>query len=179
MVRIRTFAFIELQDHKFFFAGFAGAFACIGLSWLLETVPKGAFVERAEGDPVITDEETSSFWARVLITSVNPVLWKGFRTGLNIQSLGHIHSRYEAEKLYDAGYPQWERHLSVYARQWSRLPEADPTFCSAKGGKHPLFRAMLSAFGMTLLAPVLPCILFSLAQITVPTLITDVINFIE
>jgi hypothetical protein len=38
---------------------------------------------------------------------------------------------------------------------------------------------MLSAFGMTLLAPVLPCVLFSLAQITVPTMVSDVINFIE
>lgn len=111
MVRIRTFAFLDLTDHKLFFAGFVGAFACLGISWLLETVPKGAFVERAEGDAVITSEETSSFWARVLITSVDPVLWKGFRTGLNIQSLGHIHSRYEAERLYESGFPQWQKHL--------------------------------------------------------------------
>lgn len=113
MVRIRTFTSLDLANHKLFLGGFIGAFACLALSWIFETLPKGAFVERAEGDAVITTEETSSFWARVLITSVDPVLWKGFRTGLNIQSLGHIHSRYEAERLYELGYPQWEKQLCV------------------------------------------------------------------
>lgn len=53
------------------------------------------------------------------------------------------------------------------------------TTFSASGKKHPLLRTMFSAFGTTLLAPILPCIIYSLASITQPTLINHVISFIE
>lgn len=38
---------------------------------------------------------------------------------------------------------------------------------------------MFSSFGFTLLAPILPCVVAALAQVTAPTLISDVIAFIE
>lgn len=50
---------------------------------------------------------------------------------------------------------------------------------SASGKRFPLLRTMFSAFGSTLLAPILPCIVYSLASITQPTLVNHVINFVE
>lgn len=110
--RVRTFAFTVLQNSSaFFFAAFVASFALQILAWILETAPKGRFVERAEGDHGITEEETSSFFARLLITSVDPVLIKGFKTTMTIQSLGSIHSNYDAEHLYEVGEPEWQKHM--------------------------------------------------------------------
>ena len=162
--RIRTFGFFSLgatPSDSLFFGTFVAGFACRVALWILETAPKGAFVERAEGDKAITSEETSSFFARLLITSVDPLLLRGFRTTLTIQGLGSIHSRYDAERLYSAGIDHW-RVLSKDGKT-----------------KHPLFRTMFKAFGSTLVAPVLPCVIYSLAQITQPTLVSNVITFVE
>jgi hypothetical protein len=94
-----------------FFGAFVAGYTCRILSWLLEIAPKGAFVERAEGDKVITAEETSSFFAKIFITCVDPVLLKGFRTELTIPSLGAIQSQYESEYLYERGRPLWEHYV--------------------------------------------------------------------
>lgn len=50
---------------------------------------------------------------------------------------------------------------------------------SASGKRFPLLRTMYSAFGSTLLAPILPVVVYSLASITQPTLINHVITFVE
>ncbi|KAK9899697.1 P-loop containing nucleoside triphosphate hydrolase protein [Cystobasidium minutum MCA 4210] len=160
IARIRTFAITFSHVSPFFFGTFVTGFSCRALSWLLETAPKGAFVERAEGDRYISAEETSSFFAKLFITCVDPVLLKGFRHDLTPQSLGLVQSRYEAEYLYEVGRPLWEKHI-------------------ASGKRFPLLRTMFSAFGSTLLAPILPCIVYSLASITQPTLVNHVINFVE
>lgn len=159
--RIRTFAIIGLSSpNPFFFVTFVAGYACRIVLWFLEAAPKSAFVETAEGDKPLAHEETSSFVARLFITSVDPVLWKGFRSDLTIPSLGSIHSQYDSETLFDNGFPHWQKHLST-------------------GRKHPLIRTMFSCYGSVLLAPVIPCIIYSLAQATQPTLISDVIRFIE
>lgn len=165
--RVRTFALLNLgytgessSGSLLFFATFTIGFSARIILWFLETAPKYAFVERAEGDKGITHEETSSFFAHLMITSVNPVMLRGFRTDLTIQSLGPIHSMYDADHLYEKGAPHWERHC-------------------ASGKSRPLLRTMFSAFGETLLAPILPCIICSLALITQPTLISSVIKFVE
>lgn len=165
--RLRTFALLVFDpNHRSastdiaFFAVFVGGYACRFFGWWLELASKEAFLERAEGDKAVAPEETSSFFARLFITSVDPVMLRGFRTDLTIQSLGSIHSRYDAEVLYDHGHPIWE----VYANS---------------GKTHPLFRTMFKAFGGTLLSPIIPCIVYSCATITQPTLITQVLRFIE
>lgn len=157
---MRTFAITHYDDSKLFFGSFVAAFSLRIFLWILETASKQKFVERAEGDIEVTYEESSSFFAKLFITSIDPVLLKGFRTSLTITSLGAIHSRYETQALYDRGNKEWERHL-------------------ASGKSKPLLRTLFSAFGSTLLIPVVPCVIYSCAQITAPTLITAVINFIE
>lgn len=109
--RVRTFALTVLRSSPFFFGSFVAGYACRAISWLLETAPKGAFVERAEGDKVVTSEETSSFFAKLFITCVDPVLLKGFRGSLNLQSLGAVQSRYESEYLYEVGHTLWQQKL--------------------------------------------------------------------
>lgn len=54
-----------------------------------------------------------------------------------------------------------------------------PLLASASGKRAPLLRTMFSAFGSTLLAPILPCLVYSLASITQPTLVNHVIDFVE
>lgn len=160
IARVRTFAITHYDDSKLFFGSFVAAFSLRIFLWVLETAAKQSFVERAEGDIEVTYEESSSFLAKLFMTSTNPVLIKGFRANLTITSLGAIHSRYETQALYDHGNKEWERHLAC-------------------GKARPLLRTLFSAFGSTLLIPVVPCVIYSCAQITAPTLITDVINFIE
>lgn len=109
--RVRTFAFVDLSGSKLFFATFTAAYAFRLVLLLLETAPKDRFVEKAEGDRPLAAEETSSFIARILITSVDPVLWRGFRGQLSLPALGAIHSQYDAGTLYETGHPHWERHL--------------------------------------------------------------------
>lgn len=111
IARVRTFALTILSVSPLFFASFVTGFACRSVSWVLETAPKGAFVERAEGDKVITAEETSSFFAKLFITCVDPVLLKGFRQDLTLSSLGAIQSRYESEHLLEVGDPLWRYHV--------------------------------------------------------------------
>lgn len=113
IARVRTFALTVIHASPLFFGSFVAAYACRAVSWLLETAPKGAFVERADGDKVITGEETSSFFAKLFITCVDPVLLKGFRQDLTLQSLGAIQSRYESEYLFEVGNPLWKRHVYV------------------------------------------------------------------
>jgi cobalamin biosynthesis protein CobD/CbiB len=55
----------------------------------------------------------------------------------------------------------------------------DSNASSTSGKRFPLLRTMFSAFGSTLIAPVLPCIIYALASITQPILITHVIKFVE
>lgn len=111
MARVRTFAVTVLYASPFFFGCFVAGYACRIFSWILETAPKGAFVERAEGDKPITAEESSSFFAKLFITCVDPIMLKGFRQDLSLQSLGAIQSRYESEYLFEVGHPLWERHV--------------------------------------------------------------------
>ena len=70
-----------------------------------------------------------------------PILLRGAKTQLTLDNLDPISDDLDCIALWDHGKVQWEKEL-------------------ARGGKHPLIWTLLKAFPSTVLAPLLPCVIF-------------------
>ncbi|KAJ7777800.1 P-loop containing nucleoside triphosphate hydrolase protein [Mycena olivaceomarginata] len=152
IVRVRTFALAGLVPTSFF-AAVSASVAVRCCMFITENIGKASFIKEH-----ISPEETAPFASRLVFAWMIPLLIRGARTQLTLDNLGPISDDFDSLRTWDAGSAHWAR-----ARHRS---------------KHPLLLTLLRAFPGTLLAPVLPAMLFSLAQMAQPPAIHAAITFL-
>ncbi|KAL8281226.1 hypothetical protein RQP46_006260 [Phenoliferia psychrophenolica] len=163
-VRIRTFAmsgFIHSVRDGHFFAAFCATFAvrCLWFGW--ENMGKTWLVREMVGKDVpISPESTASFVSRSFFGWATPLLFRGARTQLTLDNLDPLAPELDCMLLWDRGLQQWEKE-------------------TARGTRYPLVWTLLKAFPSSVCAPLLPCVVYSLAMIARPQAIQDAILFIE
>ncbi|KAF7342250.1 P-loop containing nucleoside triphosphate hydrolase protein [Mycena venus] len=106
----------------------------------------------------VAPEETATFASRLVFGWVTPLLIRGARTQLTIDTLGPISDDFDSLKTWEQGSRQWDR---------------------VRGRKRPLLLTLLFAFPSALLSPILPTAVFSLAQMAQPVAIHDAIDFLS
>ncbi|KAJ7805393.1 P-loop containing nucleoside triphosphate hydrolase protein [Mycena olivaceomarginata] len=153
IVRVRTFALAGLVPTSFF-AAVSASVAVRCCMFITENIGKASFIKEH-----ISPEETAPFASRLVFAWMIPLLIRGARTQLTLDTLGPISDDFDSLRTWDAGSAHWAR-----ARPRS---------------KHPLLLTLLRAFPGTLLAPVLPAMLFSLAQMAQPPAIHAAITFLS
>ncbi|KAJ7136954.1 P-loop containing nucleoside triphosphate hydrolase protein [Mycena epipterygia] len=153
VARVRSFALTGII-HTPFFAALCASLAIRCCMNVTENIGKAWLIK----DPV-APEETAPFLSRLLFGWMIPLLMRGAHTQLTIDTLGPISDDFDSLRTWDQG-----------SRQWDRLRGRR---------KHPLLLTLLYAFPSAFLAPIVPTIIFSLAQMAQPVAINDAINFLS
>ncbi|KAF7378054.1 P-loop containing nucleoside triphosphate hydrolase protein [Mycena sanguinolenta] len=152
IVRVRTFALSGFLHTTFFAAVCAslGVRCCMNIT---ENIAKAWLIKET-----LSPEETSPFVSRLVFGWMTPLLIRGARTKLTLDTLGPISDDFDSLRTWEQG-----------SRQWNRL----------RSRKHPLLLTLLFAFPSALLSPIIPTALFSLAQMAQPIAIHDAIDFLS
>ncbi|KAJ7697815.1 P-loop containing nucleoside triphosphate hydrolase protein [Mycena rosella] len=150
--RVRTFALAGLI-HTPFFAALCASLAARCCMNVTENVSKAWLIKER-----LAPEETATFISRLVFGWMTPLLIYGARTQLTVDTLGPIADDFESLRTWERGSRQWE-HM--------------------RGRKQPLLRTLIHAFPSALLAPILPSIVFALAQMAQPVAIHDAIDFLS
>ncbi|KAJ7610244.1 P-loop containing nucleoside triphosphate hydrolase protein [Mycena polygramma] len=151
VVRARTFALAGFK-HTSFFAALCAGLAVRCLMNVTENISKAWLIKDR-----LAPEETSPFVSRLVFGWMLPLLVRGARTQLAVDTLGPISDDFDSLRTWERGSRQWER---------------------MRGRKHPLLLTLLYAFPSALLSPIIPTIVFSLAQMAQPVAIHDAIDFL-
>ncbi|KAJ7913387.1 P-loop containing nucleoside triphosphate hydrolase protein [Mycena leptocephala] len=152
IVRIRTFALAGFV-HTPFFAAFCAGFAVRCCMNVTENIGKAWLIKED-----VAPEETATFMSRLVFGWMIPLIIRGARTRLTVETLGPISDDFDSLRTWEQGSRQWERFRSK---------------------KHPLLRTLLFAFPTALLSPIIPTIVFSLAQMAQPVAIHNAIDFLS
>ncbi|KAF8217977.1 P-loop containing nucleoside triphosphate hydrolase protein [Mycena galopus ATCC 62051] len=152
IVRVRTFAHTGFLHTTFFAAVCAsvGVRCCMNVT---ENTAKAWLIKET-----LSPEETSPFVSRLVFGWMTPLLIRGARTQLTLDNLGPISDDFDSLRTWEQG-----------SRQWERL----------RSRKHPLLLTLLFAFPSAILSPIIPTILFSLAQMAQPIAIHNAIDFLS
>ncbi|KAJ7079433.1 P-loop containing nucleoside triphosphate hydrolase protein [Mycena belliarum] len=151
IARVRTFALLSTETTPFL-ATLCASLAVRTCMNVTENIGKAWLIDRE-----LSPEETAPFVSRLVFGWMVPLLMRGARSQLTLENLGPISDDFDSLRTWAAG-----------SRQWERL----------RTRKHPLLRTLVHAFPYTLLAPVLPTLVFSLAQMAQPVAIHDAIDFL-
>ncbi|KAH8924347.1 P-loop containing nucleoside triphosphate hydrolase protein [Atractiella rhizophila] len=109
---------------------------------------------------ILAPESTAGFFSRLCFIWYFPILWKGAHKPLTMDDLGDIDDALESTALWETGDKVWQKNRE-------------------KNANRPLIRSLLTAFAFPLAAPVVPCLVRSLAVIAQPLLIGDLVHFIS
>ncbi|KAJ7731940.1 P-loop containing nucleoside triphosphate hydrolase protein, partial [Mycena maculata] len=151
VVRVRTFALAGFS-HTSFFAALCANLAVRCCMNVTENISKAWLIKDR-----LAPEETSPFVSRLVFGWMVPLLIRGARSQLTVDTLGPISDDFDSLRTWEQG-----------SRQWERL----------HGRKHPLLLTLVYSFPSALLSPIIPTILFSLAQMAQPVAIHDAIDFL-
>ncbi|KAJ6480257.1 P-loop containing nucleoside triphosphate hydrolase protein [Mycena sanguinolenta] len=152
IVRVRTFALSGFL-HTSFFAAVCASLAVRCCMNITENVAKAWLIKET-----LSPEETSPFVSRLVFGWMTPLLIRGARTKLTLDTLGPISDDFDSLRTWEQGSGQWNR---------------------LRSRKHPLLLTLLFAFPSALLSPIIPTAMFSLAQMAQPIAIHDAIDFLS
>ncbi|KAK8847661.1 hypothetical protein IAR55_005520 [Kwoniella newhampshirensis] len=107
---------------------------------------------------------TAGLVARYFITWLLPLLYRGYRQPLGMDDLGAIDHSLYSMSTWNAFQPSW-------TNQHARYIEGKT--------KQPLFWACLRAFPAQLAAPLLPSLIYSVASLGRPLIISHTITFVS
>lgn len=108
--------------------------------------------------------DTSGLVSRYLVAWVLPVLLRGSRKPLDMDSLGAIDRNLWSAATWTAFQPQWDK-------QRSRVPSGEV--------KQPLLRACMLSFLPVLAAPLLPSLIYSVVSMARPLILLETVNFVQ
>ncbi|KAK7042141.1 P-loop containing nucleoside triphosphate hydrolase protein [Favolaschia claudopus] len=152
IVRVRTFA-LAGYTHSSYFGALCAGLAIRLVMNVTENISKAWLIKEK-----LSPEETASFASRLVFGWMIPLLIRGARTQLSIETLGPISDDFDSLRTWAKASRQWTRFRSK--------------------SKNPLLLTLLFSFPSALLAPILPTILFSLAQMAQPVAIHSAISFL-
>lgn len=109
-------------------------------------------------DPCIAPGAGSGLVSRYLLTWTLPLLWRGYRRPLSASDLGEIDPSLLSGTIWAAFEPVW---------------------LAKKDQNRPLLRACIYAFPRRLAAPLLPCLIYTVASMGRPLLISSTVNFVQ
>ncbi|KAJ7240374.1 P-loop containing nucleoside triphosphate hydrolase protein [Mycena haematopus] len=152
VVRVRTFALSGFL-HTTFFAAVCASLAVRCCMNVTENIGKAWLIKET-----LSPEETAPFVSRLVFGWMTPLLIRGARSQLTLDTLGPISDDFDSLRTWEEG-----------SRQWNRV----------RSRKHPLLLTLLFAFPSAILSPIIPTVVFSLAQMAQPIAIHDAIDFLS
>ncbi|KAJ7205375.1 P-loop containing nucleoside triphosphate hydrolase protein [Mycena rebaudengoi] len=152
--RVRTFALVGIARTPFF-AALCSSLAVRCCMNITENIGKAWLIKDSDR---VAPEETASFLSRLVFGWMIPLLVRGARTQLTMDTLGPISQDFDSLRTWDRGH-----------REWDRL----------RTSRHRLLLTLIYAFPSAFLAPILPTIVWCLAQMAQPVAIHDAIDFLS
>jgi ATP-binding cassette subfamily C (CFTR/MRP) protein 1 len=112
----------------------------------------------------LAPERTAGLAARYFVWWVVPLLWRGYKKPLGAEDLGAIDENLHSPVAFGAFAPSWIKQSIRHARNKTR---------------QPLLWASVSAFRLTMIAPLFPYLISSVVTMARPLIIGQTVSFVE